>query len=182
MPIIPSFQFSPTKNKKSGSFPNLFFSLSTIPIASKIELFELYDVKICDYKFKSKKNLKRKRTKSDSFIDTNPIDTFGKLDKLDLDNYEVLDTNIHEIKFNKLKERLEEKDRERKIEELKRYLNRLECFKNIRKPKTKTFNSPILREYKPSLQREIKKLECFYNTNTELKRSDRRARHNNLTY
>lgn len=149
---------------------------------TEIELFELYDVKICDYKFKSKKNLKRKRTKSYSFIDTNPIDTFGKLDKLDLDNYEVLDTNIHEIKFNQLKEKLEEKDRIRKIKELRKYLHSLKCFKNIRKPKTKTFNSPILREYKPSLQREMKKLECFYNTNTELKRSDRSARHNNLTY
>jgi hypothetical protein len=148
---------------------------------TEIELNELYDVKICDYNLKPKPKTKRRRINSDSFTDENPLDTFGKLDKLDLDNYKVLPKNTHEIKFNQLKEKLEEKDRNRKIEELRKYLHSLKCFKNLRRPKTKTFNTPILKQYKPSLQRELKKLECFYNENIEIKRSDRRARHNYST-
>lgn len=145
---------------------------------SDLEVDNLYKVRLCDYKFeKQKKVIKRKRTKSLSEIDEQYLIFKDlRIDKLDLDNYHIDDTDYQKIKFQKLREKFEEKDRNRKIEELRKYLYSLKCFKNIRRPKTKTNNTPILKEYKPSLNRELKKLECFYNQNIELKRSDRKNR------
>ena len=144
-----------------------------------LELHNLYKVRLCDYKFEKpdKSKNKRKRSKSLSEIDEQYLIFKDlRLDKLDLDNYNIDDTDYQKIKFKKLKQKFEEKDRSRKIEQLRKYLHSLKCFKNIRRPKTKTYNTPILKEYKPSLNRELKKLECFYNQNTELKRADRRNR------
>ena len=145
---------------------------------SDLELHNIYKCRLCNYKFeKPKKVIKRQRTKSLSELKDNHL-IFKDLtiDKLDLDNYRIDKTDYQKIKFDKLKQKFEEKDRNRKIEQLRKYLHSLKCFKNIRRPKTLRNNTPILKEYKPSLNRELKKLECFYNQHSELKRNERKNR------